>query len=323
MGIPLVIAHFGGGPNYLRLSLESAARFNDEVVLVGDGSNRGLWRSHWNSDHADTRKFARFMAGHVKLSDYPVSYETAFWKRPFMVEAWMKAEGVKELFLIDSDVISFADYSKEVAPLLPADCQATVMVTARNQEIDELWSSLHFSYWTREALEDFTTFSINAYRDPNIRPKLENKYQWHIHHRRPGGVCEMTLLYYWAAKNSETVLNLAKVIDNSVADLAVSSSTNYFDDEYEMRGGFKRLVFRNGVPFGFNKVLNREVRFWCLHCQGEAKAVMRFLQSRNSRALFPDLYQIMRLKGALERKSKSFIGGAVKRLVPRPNDLAD
>ena len=33
----------------------------------------------------------------------------------------------------------------------------------------------------------------------------------------------------------------------------------------------KRLAFRNGFPYGFNKVLSQEVRFWCLHCQGDSK----------------------------------------------------
>lgn len=297
-GIPVVIAHFGGSPKYLKFSLASAARFNSDVVLIGDQANKGFWPNFWNSNGVESHKFRKFMDSYVKLSDYPDQYERAFWQRPFMIEEWMKGEGVKELFLIDSDVISFANYSKEVAPLLPADCKATVMVTARDQEIDELWSSLHFSYWTDEALEDFTNFIVNAYSDQNIRPKLEAKYRWHFDHHRPGGVCEMTLLHFWAAQNRDRVLNLAKVTGQCVADLGVSASTNYFEDEYEMRGGFKRLVFRNGIPFGFNKVLRQEVRFWCVHCQGKAKGAMRFLRRPGLRAFFPDLYRIAHLQRA-------------------------
>jgi len=286
--------------------LESAAQFNREVVLIGDGSNANFWENHWNSDQADVEKFSEFMRSYVKMSDYSDSYESAFWKRPFLVEAWMKSEAIKELFLIDSDVMSFADYSKEVAPLLPGNCWATLVE-----------SSLHFSYWTREALEDFTTFCVNAYKDRSIRMNLEAKYQWHIDNHQPGGVCEMTLLDFWAAKNSKTVLNLAKTINNSAADLAIHASTNYFDDEYEMRGGFKRLVFRNGVPYGFNRIQNREIQFWCLHCQGWSKSVMRFLHSGSLRAFFPHLYRLSRFTVPLGRRSKSYIRGALKRLVRR------
>src|SRR6516225_3521938 len=102
MAIPLVIAHFGGTPEHLKLSLDSAVRFNNEVVLIGDDSNANIWGRHWNSLHADTVKFRKFVSSYVKMSDYPASYEIAFWKRPFMVEEWMKAEGIKNLFLVDS-----------------------------------------------------------------------------------------------------------------------------------------------------------------------------------------------------------------------------
>jgi hypothetical protein len=314
MGIPLIIAHFGGSPRYLRLSLQSAAQFNCDVVLIGDELNANHWGNHWGSDQAGMGKFREFMHSYVKMSDYPDSYEAAFWKRPFVVEAWMKSEGIKEVFLIDSDVMSFADYSKEIAPLLPGNCQATLMVTSRKQGIGELWSSLHFSYWTREALQDFTAFCVNAYKDRSIRMKLEAKYQWHIDNHRPGGVCEMTLLHFWAEQNSTTVLNLAKPINNCVADLAISGSTNYFEDEYEMLGGFKRLVFRDGVPYGFNRILNREIRFWCLHCQGGAKSLMWLLQCPSLRAFFPHLHRLNPI-GGTERKPKFYIQGAWKRLM--------
>jgi hypothetical protein len=301
MGIPVIIAHFGGCPRYLELSLKSAASFNPEVVLIGDHSNTNFWGNHWNSDQAGMGKLREFMHSYIKMSDYPDSYEAVFWKRPFVVEAWMKSEGIKELFLIDSDVMSFANYAREVAPLLPDSCRAT-LIAKPDQKIGEWASSLHFSYWTREALEDFTEFCAHAYRDPSIRVKLEAKYRWHVDNHSSGGVCEMTLLHLWAEKNNATVFNLAKVINNSVVDGGITISTNYFEDEYEMRDGFKRLVFRNGAPYGFNKILNQKVRFWCLHCQGDSKGMMPFLQSRGLTPYFAHLYRLKRFTGALKRK---------------------
>src|ERR1700739_4581117 len=101
MGIPVVIVHFGR-QSYLQLSLESAVRFNTDVVLIGDESNKSFWRNSWNGDRADIPKFRKFMDSYVKLSDYPDSYEMANWKRPFMMEAWMREEGIERLFLLDS-----------------------------------------------------------------------------------------------------------------------------------------------------------------------------------------------------------------------------
>jgi hypothetical protein len=298
VAIPVVIAHFGSAPSYLKHSLESAARFNGEVVLIGNEPNREIWPNHWDRNRLESAKYQAFLDSYTKLSDYPDAYEQAFWERPFMVESWMRAEGVEEVFLLDSDVLTFADYTREVVPVLPGDCQATLMMPAGDQEIAHVWSSLHFSYWKREALDDFNTFMVNAYRDGEMRSVLDAKYRWHLDHHQPGGVCEMTLLYYWARNNQVKVSNLAEVTGGSVADLAITQSNNYFDNEYGMHRGFKRLVFRDGVPFGFNQVLRKEVRFWCLHCQGNAKSAMRFLRRPGLRAFFPDLYRIAQLPRA-------------------------
>jgi len=127
----------------------------------------------------------------------------------------------------------------------------------------------------------------------------------------------MTLLHLWAEKNSTTVFNLAKAINNSVPDGGITISTNYFDDAYEMRGGFKRLVFRNGVPYGFNKILNQEIQFWCLHCQGDSKRIMWLLQCRGLRTYFPHFDRLNRSVRALKGKSMSYIHGTLNNLVRR------
>ncbi len=42
--------------------------------------------------------------------------------------------------------------------------------------------------------------------------------------------------------------NLAESINDRVADLGIGVSANYFDNDYAMRGGLKRFVFRDGIP---------------------------------------------------------------------------
>jgi hypothetical protein len=316
MEVPLVIAHFAGNPRYLAVCLQSAARFNRSVVLIGDATNEHSWKDHWNSDRADLPKFRQFMRSYVKMSDYPDVYEASFWKRPFAVEAWMQSARIPELFLIDSDVLTFADYSGDLASLLHHNCLATLMA-AREQGPYDWWHSLHFSYWTREAMEDFTNFCIFAYADGSVRAKLEEKYRWHIENCKPGGVCEMTLLDFWEKRNPNSVLNLARVTNDSAADIGIGMSTNYFADEYEMNGGFKKLWFRNGIPFGFNKILQRPIKFWCLHCQGGSKAVMRFLYNERFRPFFPQLYRYTRIIQALKRRSEAFPRKVVRRLARR------
>lgn len=194
--IPVIIAHFGGKPNYLKFALKSAANFNNTVVLIGDDTNKDFWQNHWDTTLVEFDKFQDFQKYYVQMSDYSKKYEMAFWKRMFVLEKWMEDNGYKRIFLLDSDSMTFADYSEEVYPILPNDCISALM-TRINQEDNFRWaSSCHSSYWTLEALEDFTNFCIEAYRNKNIRDKLQAKWQWHINNHKPGGVCEMTLLIY-------------------------------------------------------------------------------------------------------------------------------
>src|SRR5207302_1038911 len=162
------IAFFGPGPDYLKVALKSAADFNSRVVLVGDEANQDFWKDHWDSRQMQPLKFNDFKRSYTKMSDYSEFYEMAFWRRPFAVEEWMRSEGVAQVFLLDGDIVTFADYSRDVVPVLPSECCAALM-TFQHQDHSAWATSLHFSYWTLDALTDFTSFCIEAYRDPGIR----------------------------------------------------------------------------------------------------------------------------------------------------------
>jgi hypothetical protein len=132
--------------------------------------------------------------------------------------------------LLDGDIVTFADYSEQVYSNFSNDYIAALMTT-KNQDNSRWVSSPHFSYWTLEALEDFTNFCIEAYSNKNILDKLEEKYQGHIENNKPGGICDMTLLYLWS-KDNPKVANPTRVMNNMTLDININSSTNYLEDEY-------------------------------------------------------------------------------------------
>ncbi len=275
INIPVIIAHFSGTPNYLKFALESAANFNNKVVLIGDDTNKNFWKNHWDATLVKLDKFQDFQKYYFQMSDYSKNYEMAFWKRMFVLENWMKENDYKNIFLLDSDVMTFANYSAEVYPILTDNCIAALM-KPKNQE-NFMWaSSCHFSYWTLEGLEDFTNFCIEAYSNKSILDKLKTKYQWHNDNDMPGGISEMTLLYLWSKAKSK-VDNFTRVINDMTFDHNINSSGNYLKNEYEIQFGLKKFIFRNGIPYGINKILNKEIKFLDIHCQGIAKGSMRFL----------------------------------------------
>jgi hypothetical protein len=282
--IPVIISHFNQQPNYLKFALKSAANFNKNVVLLGDNSNKGFWENHWNVTSIESEKYQAFQKYYVQMSYYPKTYEDSFWKRMFMLEEWMKKNDAKQAFLLDSDVMTFSNYSIELAPILFDNYIASLM-TCENQDNFRWASSCHFSYWTLEGITDFTTFSIEAYSNQEIRKQLEAKWQWHNDNNQAGGVSEMTLLYLWS-KDNPRVANSSKVINNMTVDHSINTSTNYLEDEYQMQLGVKKIIFKNGIPYGFNKVLNKEIRFLCIHCQGTAKILMRFFYDEKLRPFY-------------------------------------
>ncbi len=301
--IPVIVAYFGGKPNYLKFALKSAADFNNTVVLIGDDTNKDFWQNHWDTTLVEFDKFQNFQKCYVHMSTNSQKFEIACFKRFFCLEKWMKEKDEKKIFLLDGDIVTFADYSKEACPILPNDCIAALMTsTPKNQDNFRWASSPHFSYWTLEALEDFTDFCIRAYSNKNIRDKLEAKWQWHIDNHKPGGICDMTLLYLWS-KDNPKVANLTRAMNDMTLDHNINSSTNYLEDEYQMQFGLKKLIFKNGIPYGYNKNLNKEIKFLCIHCQGGAKSVMRFLYHKQLR----DFYYIGNLVQATKAKMKLLI----------------
>jgi hypothetical protein len=302
--IPVIIGHFGGKPNYLKFALKSAANFNNTVVLIGNDTNKGFWGNHWDTTLVEFDKYQNFQKCYVQMSDYSGIYEIAVWKRMFVLEEWMKENGYQRVFLLDSDIMTFANYSEEVYPVLPNDCIAALMTsTPKNQDTNFRWSSTtSFSYWTLEGLENFTDFCIEAYSNKNILDKLKAKWQWHIDNHKPGGICDMTLLYLWS-KDNPKVANLTSAMNDMTSDYNINSSTNYLEDEYEVQFSLKKLIFKNGIPYGYNKNLNKEIKFLCIHCQGGAKSVMRFLYYKQLR----DFYYIGKIVPVTKAKVKLLI----------------
>ncbi len=224
----------------------------------------------------------------------------------------MQRERVDRVFLLDADVVTFADYSTDVAPGLPAGCVAGLM-TLEDQDEHVMATSLHFSYWTRDALSDFTSFCATAYSTPAIRRRLAAKYRRHVERAEPGGICEMTLLHLWRAEHQHRTCNLAQVVNGATADLSVSTAANARAGEYAMRAGFKRLQFSGGRPSGFNEHLRQPVRFLNVHCQGDAKTLMPFLATPHARRFFPQLNRL-RTVAAVRARAARKLAGAAQRL---------
>jgi hypothetical protein len=306
--IPVIFTHFNQQPNYLKFALKSAINLNKTVVLIGDDTNKFFWKNHWNTTQIVSDKYENFQKSYVHMSTNSQQFELFCFKRFFYLEKWMKEKEEKKVFLLDSDVISFANYSDQAYINIISENNYIAALMTPKYEGEFRWaSSPHFSYWTIEGLEDFTSFCMEAYNN-KIRDKLEQKFKWHIENNKSGGICDMTLLYLWS-QNNPKVANFTKVIDDMIVEHCINVSANYLEDEYQMQLGVKKIIFKNGIPYGFNKVLNKEIRFLCIHCQGTAKILMRFFYDENLRPF----YLVAKFVEIIKTTTKLFIEKITKK----------
>jgi hypothetical protein len=276
--IPVVIAHFGNQPEYLKYALELAAQWNQTVVLLGDDQNKNFWPHHASITGVELPKWQEFQKVYVKLSNYDEFYENACWLRMFALENWMSKQNYQEAFLLDSDVATFANFTQELQPLLSGKYIAGLMIPKNPGNL--LWmASPHFFYWTVAGITDFTNFCIHAYRNPECLDKFQTVYSEMMNLGLEGGICEMTLLYEWS-KNIPNVFNFAQVFQNMSFDHNIALASNYQEQEYSTQFGLKKLRFKCGQPYGYNQVYQKYIRFLGLHCAGGNKWLIKFLSSR-------------------------------------------
>ena len=126
---------------------------------------------------------------------------------------------------------------------------------------------------------------------------MPNIEKWHKTYTAPGGICDMTLLYYYA-HNQETFVglqlptfptidnDLTQIFDNTLTfDLHLATHGNHlYPEDYETdNSNNKKIKYIDNQPYCFNKRLNKDIKFILLHFQGRNKAIMKdfYLKTNN------------------------------------------
>jgi len=254
-----------GYSEYLEYSLRQATHTSrtSEVFLLGDASNdRFPFIKH--VDISGYRSSADEFAGrYEQMSSNDYEFELFCFQRWFIIKDFMERSGLERAFVCDSDVMSYCDIDCEEAKLGPYS--AAFCLPAR--QTNYRWcGSAHVSFWSLKTLVRFCTYALDSYTDAVRKASLKTKWEYHLDTNRPGGVCDMTVLYLFALENE--IINLSAIRDGSSFDHNINHAENEFDDEYEMARGIKRIRWEHGRPYGFNVRAKRWVRFNTLHFQG-------------------------------------------------------
>jgi hypothetical protein len=278
MDLPIIIFHLGNR-EYVHLCLKKAKELNKSVICITDIPKE---YEHTGATCIDFNKYGSLINDFQKLykhfSTNSYQLELICIIRWFVICEYMKENKITRAFICDSDVLIYENltdidnkYLKDYEFML---CSSHSKDVTGGQSI-----------WNLNKLQDFVTFCFKFYKE-----QMENIENWHKTYTAPGGICDMTLLYYFSHKeevfqgvqlpNFPTITNdLTQIFDNTFTfDLHLATHGNHiYPEDYEVDKSTqnKKIKFIDNKPYCFNKRLNKDIKFVLLHFQGRNKSVMK------------------------------------------------
>jgi hypothetical protein len=274
MGIPVVFFHLGN-PDYLGLCIQEAKRKND-VILIGDNENLPLGDldrvKHYNANIDDCRFSQYFLEAYKHMSSGSHKFELLCFLRWAAICRISKKIGLSKIFHSDSDNIVYSNLTSVYEKIGKPKFGLSV---PQGQPEFRRSASPNIAYWNIDVLEDFCHYMLDSYLDPVKYQVLEEKWNWHKREKKPGGICDMTVLWHYAQENEHHVLTQIHP-DGSTFDHNINGASNYNSclDEYEVCHNIKKIEFIEGMPYGKNVIENKDVLFHSLHFQGHAKSLI-------------------------------------------------
>jgi len=238
------------------------------VVLIGDAGNYDFIQfeqiENLASDDIDS-----FRRNYVHRSTNPPQFELFCWERWFYLRNFMRKEQANSALYLDSDVLLFSSLEQIQQGYAGVDWECGLTVPPGGP------ASGHISYWTLNTIEDFCRFAAESFLDSCASQIYDQKWQQHLAHGVPGGVCDMTTIELFYQSNRCRILNLAAPYKNNVFDHNINFGDNSEPGQYVVEGGIKKVTFSGGAPF-LSRTENGETdRAHALHFQGSAKRLTR------------------------------------------------
>lgn len=261
MGIPIVFIHRGYN-TYLEFTLRQAHQMSpqSEIILLGDSANARfdfVTHIHLEDYSQQASEFAKL---YQHRSTNPYAYELFCLQRWFILWEYAQTLRYSELWTCDSDVMLYADMDViHQHHLRNADIAIHRMPSG---------SSACTAFFKSQTLQQFCSFIISHYTEPQRLEELDKIWQAVTRSRKLGGVSDMTLAHLFLQEHpdlSQRLLN--EVHGDGTFDLSIHSS----QDEYQMRLGQKRLSWAHEIPYGWHLQSGDKIHFYSLHLQGPAK----------------------------------------------------
>tara|TARA_A100001515_G_scaffold134952_1_gene125514 strand:+ start:205 stop:1017 length:813 start_codon:yes stop_codon:yes gene_type:complete len=264
MSIPIIFFHVGDS-SYLEHTLKQAVTSNpdSDIYLLGDESNEKYATDvkyyAYDNFFEDVWDFKKI---YTHLSTNDAGYEVICIVRWFIMNRFCKKHNIDKFFYCDSDVMLYCDITEEQKKFANYRCTMTHNISAGITFINDL-----------TVLDEFHTLCNNIYS----KEDMFNFNKCKLHYKnlqnsgRQGGVCDMTIWsIYRNIGNPGDYGETSAIIDDSTFDHNING-----DDGYETENGIKKFFWRDNKPYCKKLWLDREIKFNCIHFQGQpAKALI-------------------------------------------------
>jgi hypothetical protein len=257
--LPIVFIHRSNS-DYLRYSLAQARASNpaSTIYLLGDESNRGHEGIEHRSIDAYFDEAREFGKIYRHFNSTGVEAERFNFQRWFVLKHFLRETGLERCVYLDSDVLLYANVTEDRRKFEDFDLA-----------LSHLWCPCTLYLNRVEALEDFCAFVVDIFSRRNRYDfdRMVAQYALRRKNGLPGGACDMTAFQLFHEARFGAVGEVSLILDGAVYDPAIGIPA----PGLEMDGEIKRIVWRDGKPFGVHQRTGREVRLSSLHCQGRHK----------------------------------------------------
>ena len=284
MNIPIIIFHIGN-QEYVHLCLKQAIKYGNKVHILTDNKDNFNYNNvvsvNYSNYSNNLKKFEKIYQ-HFSTNSYQL--ELICIIRWMCIYEYMKEKNIEKAFICDSDVLLYDNISNIIDNYFKDNLYLSSS-SSKN-------TSGHCCIFTLNIMESFIKFCFDFYNT-----QIPNILKWKDSYKEPGGICDMTLLYYFCNNQTNFVglrlpdypyfeNDLTKVINNDFTfDLHLGSYGNHnYPEEYEINETLKNknIKFINNIPYCYNTRLKKDIRFVLLHFQGRNKRIMKDYYSINN-----------------------------------------
>lgn len=262
---------------YLKYCIAQAEKYQNEVYLFGDNVNKD-WCEKWvHVNSIFSEKWKCFLNVFENYSTYPDAWAKGIFHRFFLFEEYARENNINQFFVLDSDMLVYA----KLADIQAWDAYDFAAAMPYHQKLgNDIENNLRWtinaglSYWTLEALADFTSFCIEAFTSK--KDMLLKKWDFHQKYHYPGGICEMSLIYLWVQEHKIRFCNIVeKLINGKAFNSDVNGKENYYRNDYKcsITLNTKCLFFKNG-ELVMKTFAGDFVPVYNLHFIGDSKMLM-------------------------------------------------